>query len=178
MKRIFLLFPLLTALGLAVYGNSLVEATLPEEMTAVPEIQVENDRLLYVYISGAVKSPGVYSYKRPLLVGEVIKDAGGFNSYADSEAINAAAPIEDGLHIHIPYKTDGIGVAVKDDHKIHLNEADEKTLTSLNGIGPAMAAAIIAYRNDHESFTSVEELKQVKGIGADKYEKLKDVVDI
>ncbi len=91
MKRIFLLFPLLTALVLAVYGNSLVEATLPEEMTAVPEIQVENDRLLYVYISGAVKSPGVYSYKRPLLVGEVIKDAGGFNSYADSEAINAAA---------------------------------------------------------------------------------------
>ena len=61
MKRIFLLFPLLTALGLAVYGNSLVEATLPEEMTAVPEIQAENDRLLYVYISGAVKSPGVYS---------------------------------------------------------------------------------------------------------------------
>ena len=54
MKRIFLLFPLLTALGLAVYGNSLVEATLPEEMTAVPEIQAENDRLLYVYISGAV----------------------------------------------------------------------------------------------------------------------------
>ena len=170
MKRIFLLFPLLTALVLAVYGNSLVEATLPEEMTAVPEIQVENDRLLYVYISGAVKSPGVYSYKRPLLVGEVIKDAGGFNSYADSEAINAAAPIEDGLHIHIPYKTD--------DHKIHLNEADEKTLTSLNGIGPAMAAAIIAYRNEHGSFTSVEELKQVKGIGAAKYEKLKDVVDL
>ena len=155
----------------------LLKGNVPTD-TLTAEIQVENDRLLYVYISGAVKSPGVYSYKRPLLVGEVIKDAGGFNSYADSEAINAAAPIEDGLHIHIPYKTDGIGVAVKDDHKIHLNEADEKTLTSLNGIGPAMAAAIIAYRNEHGSFTSVEELKQVKGIGAAKYEKLKDVVDL
>ena len=51
-------------------------------------------------------------------------------------------------------------------------------MTSLNGIGPAMAAAIIAYRNEHGAFTTVEELKQVKGIGTAKYEKLKDVVDL
>lgn len=65
-----------------------------------------------------------------------------------------------------------------DDGKIHLNEADEKALTQLPGIGPAMAAAIVAYRDEHGAFSSVDELKQVKGIGANKYEKLKDCVDL
>ena len=59
-----------------------------------------------------------------------------------------------------------------------VNEADEKALTQLPGIGPAMAAAIVAYRDEHGAFSSVDELKQVKGIGTNKYEKLKDCVDL
>ena len=51
-------------------------------------------------------------------------------------------------------------------------------MTQLPGIGPAMAAAIVAYRDEHGAFSSVDELKQVKGIGTNKYEKLKDCVDL
>lgn len=82
------------------------------------------------------------------------------------------------MHIHVPYKLDGMPVEKEDDGKIHINEADEKKLTELPGIGPAMAAQIVAYRDEHGAFTSVEELKQVKGIGTAKWEKLKDKVDL
>lgn len=124
------------------------------------------------------KNPGVYSYKQRLTVGEVVKDAGGFASYADADGLNLAAMTEDGMHIHVPYKLDGMPVEKEDDGKIHINEADEKKLTELPGIGPAMAAQIVAYRDEHGAFTSVEELKQVKGIGTAKWEKLKDKVDL
>lgn len=178
MKKILLLFPVLFCVIFYAYGDEMVEATLPEEVRTVAPAEKRSPHLVYVYISGAVKNPGVYSYKQRLTVGEVVKDAGGFVSYADADGLNLAAMTEDGMHIHVPYKLDGMPVEKEDDGKIHINEADEKKLTELPGIGPAMAAQIVAYRDEHGAFTSVEELKQVKGIGTAKWEKLKDKVDL
>lgn len=177
MKKFLLLFSVLFALLMYAYGETIVEATLPEEIRTVEPAEERRPSLTYIYLSGAVRNPGVYSYKAPLKVSEVIKDAGGFSSYADSDGINLAESIHDGMHIHVPYKPEGTAVHT-DDGKIHLNEADEKALTQLPGIGPAMAAAIVAYRDEHGAFSSVDELKQVKGIGENKYEKLKDCVDL
>ena len=56
---------------------------------------------------------------------------------------------------------------------INLNTATREELVALPGIGPAKAQAILDYRKDHGGFKSVEELKDVKGIGAKRYEKLK-----
>ena len=56
---------------------------------------------------------------------------------------------------------------------INLNTATKEELVALPGIGPAKAQAIIDYRNTHGQFKSIEELKDVKGIGAKRYEKLK-----
>lgn len=58
---------------------------------------------------------------------------------------------------------------------VDLNTADAETLMELDGIGESLAAAIIEYRNEHP-FTSVEEIKQVKGIGEKKFEAIKDDV--
>ena len=158
MKKFLLLFSVLFALLMYAYGETIVEATLPEEIRTVEPAEERRPSLTYIYLSGAVRNPGVYSY-------------------ADSDGINLAESIHDGMHIHVPYKPEGTAVHT-DDGKIHLNEADEKALTQLPGIGPAMAAAIVAYRDEHGAFSSVDELKQVKGIGANKYEKLKDCVDL
>ena len=56
---------------------------------------------------------------------------------------------------------------------LDLNTATKEQLVALSGIGPAKAQAILDYRAQHGSFKSVDELKDVKGIGARRFEKLK-----
>ena len=56
---------------------------------------------------------------------------------------------------------------------VNINTATKEELDALPGIGPVKAQAILDYRKTHGSFKSVEELKDVKGIGAKRYEKLK-----
>ena len=63
-----------------------------------------------------------------------------------------------------------------EDGRIDLNSAGSQQLQSLKGIGPAKAAAIIAYREDYGGFVCAEEITQVKGIGPATYEKIKDQI--
>ena len=59
--------------------------------------------------------------------------------------------------------------------KIDLNQAKMEELLGLKGISPKLAEKIIAYRNQHGPFTNLEELKEIKGIGEYRYEKLRDL---
>ena len=61
---------------------------------------------------------------------------------------------------------------------INLNTATKEELVALPGIGPAKAQAILDYRSAHGPFKSVEELKDVKGIGAKRFEKLKSELTV
>ena len=97
-------------------------------------------------------------------------------AYADTAAVNLAGKAVDGMHIHIPYDWNGVPPPSVDDGKVSLNQADAEQLMTLPGIGPAMADNIIAYRREHGAFTNIDELKQVKGIGPAKFQKLKDQV--
>lgn len=147
--------------------------------TAAPVLEAPQPVSRYVYISGAVKKPGLYAFADEVRVGEAIHTAGDLLPYADTSAVNYADAVQDGMHIHIPYDVQGVPAgAAEQDGRININEADEQKLTELPGIGTAMAKNIVTYRTEHGLFTSVEELQKVKGIGAAKYKKLQDKVTI
>ncbi|MDY0040403.1 MAG: ComEA family DNA-binding protein [Desulforhabdus sp.] len=68
--------------------------------------------------------------------------------------------------------------AAEQSTKVNINTADQSQLESLPGIGPAIAQGIVEHRETQGAFKSVEELKQVKGIGDMKYEAIKDLVTV
>jgi competence protein ComEA len=123
-----------------------------------------------VYISGAVHHPGVYTVDAGARVADVVSQAGGLRADADMVAINLAAPVTDGQHVHV-VAVGLIDVAVPDTAsvadttQIAINTATAAMLAELPGIGPALAERIVAYRTTHGNFDNMEELGEVPGIG-------------
>lgn len=174
MKKFVVLALLLLGVALFQFAPDF-ENAFSEPPPAVEEPLPEK---AFVYVTGAVKNPGLYALEPGKTAGEAVAAAGGMIAYADTGAVNLADRAEDGTHIHVPYdfQFQGIPENPAEAGKVSLNRADEKALTDLPGIGPAMAANIIAYRQEHGSFGSIEELQKVKGIGPAKFAKLKDLV--
>lgn len=100
------LFCLLFAAGLLASfsgnfsGNAGARALRADEFAAGP--RVSQTEIWVVYVTGAVMNPGVYEVPEGSRVNDALKRAGGFSMHADPEAINLAAPIEDGVHIRVP----------------------------------------------------------------------------
>ena len=59
-----------------------------------------------------------------------------------------------------------------------IQETTEKEFETLPGIGPSLASKIIEYRNQNGKFESIEDIKNVNGIGDNKYEKIKDLITV
>jgi competence protein ComEA len=130
-----------------------------------------------VHVAGAVQHPGVYRLRRGERVDDAVRRAGGPGRRADLSAVNLAAPLEDGRQILVPTRTPA-GVAAPADAKINLNTATAEQLDTLAGVGPATAAKILAHREQHGAFASVEELADVPGIGERRLEALRELVTV
>ena len=126
------------------------------------------------YITGAVKSPGVYAFAsaHDVRVVDVVLRAGGLNADADATAINLAATVADATHVHVPSRVDGGVPPTPTDTPmqsasdlINLNTATVDELTQLAGAGPALAQLIIDFREQHGPFSSLEDLDAVSGVG-------------
>ena len=145
-----------------------------------------------VYVSGMVGHPGVLKVSAGARAIDVVNAAGGLLQGADVAKINLAQTVKDGMQIHIPGRpleaatatnaypvvpgTQAVAKASSQQQKININTADATELDKLPGVGPALAGRIIEYRNANGPFKDGEELKKVKGLGASKYEKLKDKI--
>lgn len=70
------------------------------------------------------------------------------------------------------------GYAAAEDAKININTASAKELLKLSQIGEKKAGAIVAYRDEHGSFTTIEDITKVKGIGDKIFEKIKDHITV
>ncbi|MCC6704394.1 MAG: ComEA family DNA-binding protein [Thermomicrobiales bacterium] len=128
----------------------------------VIEVADRNDRI-EVEIAGAVADPGVYRRSRGDRVIDLIDAAGGLLPEADTSALNQASRLSDGQRVFVPMLVAPSASPVASG-LLDLNRATAEELTELPGIGAVRAEAIVAFRNQHGPFTSVDELLHVDGI--------------
>lgn len=106
--------------------------------------------------------------------------AGGATANADFEKINLAYELSDGEKIYIysifDEETEYTMSSDIKNSKVNINKATASELETINGIGSSLAEKIIAYRKENGRFATVEDLKNVSGIGEKKYESIKDSV--
>lgn len=144
-----------------------------------------------VDVKGAVVKPGVYTLKAGARVTDVIQKAGGMTEDADAKSVNLAASLSDEEVIYVANKYENVSVldqsgtgqvsdkggqAVSKDGKINLNTATSEQLQTIPGIGAKRAEDIIAYRESHGDFQSVDDLKNVSGIGDKTLDKIRESI--
>ena len=162
-------------------GSQSAGATALASPSAAPELVVD--------VCGAVARPGVYHLADGARVCDLIAAAGGVVSGAEMAAVNLAAKLSDGQQVVVPKKgqvavgaAPGAGgappAAGVPAAPVNLNTATAEQLDALPGVGPATAQKIIDYRTANGSFHSVDDLKNVSGIGDAKFQALKDLVTV
>ena len=175
-------------------------STAPTSQPHVPS-STEPDVDLVVHVSGAVRTEGLVELTDGSRLADAITAAGGPTDTADVHRLNLATPLVDGMHIRVPElgedaaaaarplietaqtpaASGGIGGAVgesngADDGPVNINQADVVELQRLPGVGPAIAEAIVAWRDDNGPFDSIDDLLDVPGIGPAKLAAIEDQV--
>jgi len=161
------------------------------------EIENNNEELIMVYITGEVKNWGVIELNEGSRIVDAVNKAGGFTESADQEKVNLAYVLSDGVKIYIPSKneqysnapieyitedsgnnviTEELQVDNEKNSIININEATQTELETLPGIGPSIALKIITYREEQGKFSSIEDIKNVSGIGENKFESIKSLI--
>lgn len=166
----------LVAVAVTVAIGLVRSATATVEELSEPEVAV-SATVVYVHVSGAVARPGLYRLAEGARVVDAIAAAGGFADDADPSAVNLARLVGDGEQLHVGAAGETVSPGAGDG-RIDLNGADAAALEALPGIGPALAARIIAWREEHGRFTSVDDLLAVAGIGEKVLAALRDQVRV
>ena len=173
-----------------IYGSAGRDETikLDEGTTEVEHVdRTSKSGKLFVYVTGAVNNPGMVELNgSDLRLADAINAVGGLLPTADADSINMAEKVFDGQHIRVPERNamrsmgsvaEGVDVG-STDGMVNINTAGADELDTLPGIGPAMAQRIMDYRQLNGAFKSIEEIQNVRGIGAKKFEKLKSKIKI
>ena len=160
------------------------DSTEEKEDKNQKEEVVEQD-LITVDVKGAVKSPGIYDLPVGSRVNDAVQKAGGLTDNADSKSLNLAQKISDEALVYVPTKEEvanqesySNATGNKESKKVNLNKASLEELKQVKGLGAKRAQDIIDHRESNGKFKSVDELKKVSGIGAKTIEKLKEYVTV
>jgi competence protein ComEA len=188
------LVAVVVAAGLAVWGGmrllsgSAGEASGPVRVAGdaahAPSARARAAGGLLVYVTGAVRRPGVYRVPERSRVVLGVRRAGGAMARADLTAVNLAAPLQDGQQVVVPRRVAGGSAALGGGApagaaagaQVSLATATAEQLDELDGIGPTLAERIVEYRQSHGGFASIDELGQVDGIGEKRLEALRDAL--
>lgn len=129
-------------------------------------------------IAGAVVHPRVVTLPAGSRVFEALKAAGGVRHGVDLTSLNLARVVVDGEQIVVGRRGSTTSPGPKGSSVVSLNSATEQDLDALPGIGPVTAKSIVAWRQQHGSFTKVDELEEIDGIGPKTFAKLKPLVGL
>lgn len=179
-------------LGLLVAGLIVLSLQAPQgqEIAVLPPATPEPEATagpVRVYVSGAVATPGVYALPAGSIAQDALALAGGPLADAALTHLNLAQPVREGETLYVPrigetaptpsLPSPARGLAGEGSGTlIDLNTATAEQLDTLPKIGPATAQRIIAYREEHGGFKSVEEINEVSGIGDVTYGLIKDLL--
>lgn len=140
---------------------------------------------LSVYVTGAVNVPGVVQVSPGARVQDAVTAAGGAAGDADLVHCNLAALLFDGQHLHVPAVGELVPEAVQDGQEgaasaqiVNINSATIEEFTLLPGVGDATAAKIVAFRQEHGLFSTIEEIMDVPGIGQFKFDGFRERITV
>lgn len=167
----------------------------------------EDNEKIYIYVTGEVNIPGIVILDKGSRIIDAIDAAGGTTDRADTSKINLAYILEDGTKVSIPNQSDlknntsfkyiitdssenGDNENYKQEsntykenasvkkNTVNINTATQTELETLPGIGPSIALKIINYRIENGKFKSIEDIKNISGIGDSKFENLKRYITV
>jgi competence protein ComEA len=137
-------------------------------------------KLAVVDVEGAVRRPGLVRLSPGARVADAVARAGGFARKADRTGVNLAATVADGQQVLVPLRGAGGGTAAGGTAgataPISLSSATAEQLDTLPGVGPVTAQKIVAYREQHGPFHSVDDLDAIPGIGPARLADLRGLV--
>ena len=158
-----------------------------ESMEVISKKEEKESTKIVVDIKGEVKKPDIYWLEEDSIMEDLINIAGGVTEEGDLSKINRAEKLNNHEVVVIPNINDEenegetiISSTINNnkDNKININTANSAELDSLSGIGPSKAEAIIKYREENGNFKTIEEIKNVTGIGEGLFEKFKENITI
>jgi competence protein ComEA len=134
------------------------------------DIDLAQERTVIVYVSGAVRHPGLYTLNATLRVSDAIVDAGGLTEAADPDCLpNLAAHVNDAKQVAVPFEG---GCSKSKKSKLDINGATWEQLLMVPGMDAQLADAIIQYREEFGGFVALTELKSGMGLDAATYREL------
>ena len=145
-----------------------------------------NSNNIGVYVTGEIVNPGVYYLNEGARLYELIDIAGGLSDMADINKLNLAQSLKDSDKIDIPKKENKSEEEISnnnerdldlDNNKVNINVATNEELMGLSGIGASTADKIIKYR-EKNTFTYIEDIMDVPGIGESKFNNIKDSISV
>jgi len=160
-----------------------------EQNSAVLGVADTNEEYIYVQISGAINKPQVAKLKKGARVFELIETSGGFTDDASTayinKTLNLAKLVADGEKLYIPFSIEELEpdfqskyTEISEGLLININTATKEQLITLPQVGASTADRIINYRAKNGLFKSIENLKNVSGIGDKTFEEIKDLITI
>ncbi len=184
----------------ATNSENVSETTSADSKTASAEETTEDnsETTVTVYVCGAVVNEGVYELPAGSRLSDALRAAGGYDANALHGYVNLAKLVEDGERVYFPdyqefeelglvpmsgdstesASNETAGDSISSGGKVNINTADVEQLKSLPGIGDTKAADIIAYREEHGSFGSIEDIQNVNGIGESTYNRISSYITV